>query len=45
MYCFDVNLAPSAREAVQCAISKIRQVLPGITFTNVGYKGEIPGGF
>eukprot|EP00913_Durusdinium_trenchii_P003591 g3322.t1 len=48
-YCFDVQLAPSAKSAVECAIttlgrdvgrSKIRQAVPGITFTNVGQRGS-----
>uniref|UniRef100_A0ABP0N8Y6 Metalloendopeptidase n=1 Tax=Durusdinium trenchii TaxID=1381693 RepID=A0ABP0N8Y6_9DINO len=39
-YCFDVQLAPSAKSAVECAITKIRQAVPGITFTNVGQRGS-----
>jgi len=38
-YCFDEYVAVSTRSAVDCAIGKIRSEIPGIQFTNVGYRG------
>ncbi|CAL1150444.1 unnamed protein product [Cladocopium goreaui] len=39
-YCYDKYISLSAKNAVDCAIGKIREELPGIHFTNVGYKGR-----
>lgn len=39
-YCYDKYISPSAKNAVDCAIGKIREELPGIHFTDVGYKGR-----
>jgi len=38
-FCFDIHIAPSAREALTCAMQKISSHLPGIVFQNVRYTG------
>ncbi|OLP87181.1 Zinc metalloproteinase nas-4 [Symbiodinium microadriaticum] len=38
-FCFDNELAPSSREALQCAMDKISKFVPGIVFVNVQYTG------
>ena len=38
-YCFDFQLAPSSKQALQCAMEKIRSHVPGIVFQDVGYTG------
>ncbi|CAE7234929.1 nas-15 [Symbiodinium natans] len=38
-FCYDVALAASAREALQCAMAKITGHVPGIMFENVQYAG------
>ncbi|CAE7802709.1 ttc27 [Symbiodinium microadriaticum] len=38
-FCFDIHIAPSAREALTCAMQKVSSHLPGIVFQNVQYTG------
>mmetsp|Transcript_20668 Transcript_20668/g.48248 ORF Transcript_20668/g.48248 Transcript_20668/m.48248 type:complete len:557 (+) Transcript_20668:3-1673(+) len=39
-YCLDPMLAYGARDALDCAIGKIKTQAPGIKFTDVGYKSQ-----
>ncbi|CAJ1348494.1 unnamed protein product, partial [Effrenium voratum] len=37
LYCFDPNIAGTARKAVECAMGRIRTNVMGISFIDVGY--------
>mmetsp|Transcript_9315 Transcript_9315/g.17180 ORF Transcript_9315/g.17180 Transcript_9315/m.17180 type:complete len:518 (+) Transcript_9315:81-1634(+) len=38
-YCFDASLSRSSEEAIICAMGKIKALVPGVEFVNVGYAG------